>query len=174
MNFKRIFINEKKGMMDDAFDLLFTTITLFFLSFLIFSIFETDATEKDKITLERLELFQNHQRSLHFLEYPWIINEREILMKEVILQAVNDDNDDLFEEKAEEYFKKNNLDGTVIIYETAGYESGQLPLFFFSSSIPELTAAGLNVILGEGKSDAVTLPNLENKKIISITMVFLS
>lgn len=150
-------------MMDDFFDLLFTIIALFFMFFFVSTIFNTDVEQKKEITLDELHLSQNGGELLHLLQYPVLVDEKEIKMKGLILLAANTNNNVLFEKKMREYFEKNNLKGSIAVYDSAVYDQMGEPLLLFS-----------NLVFGEGIQSKVEIPNDKDKKISSLTVVLLA
>ncbi len=157
------FIKNRQGMMDDFFDLVFTSIALLFMFLFVSAILNTDVGTKKEITLDELRLFQNEGELLHLLQYPVFVDEKEIKMKDFILLAVNTNNNGLFEEKMREYFEKNNLEGSIAVYDSAIYAQIESPLFLFSNSF-----------FGEGVKSKVEIPNDKDKKISSLTVVLLT
>lgn len=153
-------INGKKGMMDDFFDLLFTSIALLFLFLFVSSILNTDVETKKEATIAHLDSYQNDAALLHFLNYPSSIGERAATMKAVLLAAANVNKNDLFQGKVREYFEKNNLEGGVAVYDSAAYAQGKEPLFSYS-----------NVVFGGGTKSEAVISNDAWKEIPSITVV---
>ena len=155
-----LFIKDKKGMMDDFFDLLFTVIALFFMLFFVSAIFNTDVETKKEATITHLDSYQNDAALLHLLAYPSSVEGRVVTMKTAILVAANTNRESLFQEKMREYFEKNNLEGGVAVYDSAAYAQGKEPLFSYS-----------NVVFGGGTKSAAAISNDAGKEISSLTVV---
>lgn len=155
--------NSKKGMMDDFFDFVFTVITLFFMLFFVHVALNSSADTQHDATLTTIEQFQHDERLFHYLHAPVFLSEQELLMKDLILLSVNTNQEDLFEEYTKNYFEFNTVEGSILIYDSAEYQQGKSPLYSQSTSI----------LSGKRKS-VLELPNVENKKIPTITVVFQS
>lgn len=138
-------IKGKRGMMDDFFDLLFTSLALFFIIFFVQVILDTDAETKTEITLTELHNFENDVQLLHLLDYP-LSDGKNQKMRDIILQYVDAHNEALFKEKMREYFEKNNLEGRIAVYNSQDYLLDKEPLFSFS-----------NVVFNGGKVSEVEL-----------------
>ena len=154
-------ITGKKGIMPDFFDLIFMVLILFFALFFIQLVLNSEVEAKTEISLENLDQFNSEQQFLYYLNYPVLIGEREIKMKDLILLAVNTNQEELFEEKTEAYFREKKAEGSVAVYNTEEFRQEKASLFSFS-----------NVVFGSGKKSSLELPNLENKQIPSLTVVF--
>ncbi len=161
MKINSILITGKKGIMPDFFDLIFMVLILFFALFFIQLVLNSEVEAKTELSLETLDQFDSEQQLLYYLNYPALVGEQKIQMKDLILLAVNTNRGDLFEEKTGTYFREKKAEGNVAIYNTAEFRQGKDRLFSFS-----------NVVFGSGKKCSLELPNLENKQIPSITVVF--
>ena len=155
-----LFIKNKKGMMDDFFDLVFTSIALLFMFLFVSTILNTDVETKKEATITHLDWYQNDAALLHFLNYPSSAEGRAAAMKTVLLEAVNSNREGLFQEKVMEYFEKNHLEGGVAVYDSAAYAQGKEPLFSYS-----------NVVFGGGTKSEAAISNDAGKEISSLTVV---
>lgn len=147
-------------MMDDFFDLVFTSIALLFMFLFVSAIFNTDVETKKEATIAHVDSYKNDAALLHFLNYPSSVEERAAAMKTVLLIAANTNQESLFQEKVREYFEKNNLEGGVAVYDSAAYAQGKEPLFSYS-----------NVVFGGGTKSEAVLSNDAGEVIPSITVV---
>ncbi len=149
--------------MDDFFDFIFTVITLFFLLFFIHFALNSGVDAKSEVTLSQLDQYNQGERFRQYLYTPVFVQEHGIPMKDLILQAVNRGQKEVWEEQTTSYFESNQLEGSILIYNSADFQQKKLPLYAFSTS----------VVIGNMKS-VVELPNVENQQIPAITVVFYS
>lgn len=161
MKIKLMAIKGKKGIMPDFFDLIFMVLILFFALFFIQLVLNSEVEAKTEVSLQNLDQFNSEQQFLYYLNYPVQLEGQEIQMKDLILLAVNTNHQKLFEEKTEAYFKEKKAEGNVAVYNTEEFQQEKDSLFSFS-----------NVVFGSGKKCGLELPNLENKQIPSLTVVF--
>lgn len=150
-------------MLDDLFDLLFTVVTLFFCLFFINFVLSGNVEAKEEAALDNVNALNVEKALLHYLNYPVLIEDKEIKMRGLLLLAVNGDDEDLFEEKTEEYFEKRIMQGMVNIYNTKDYLEDEDFLFDFNN---------LDIFSGEETKATISLPNIENNEVPSITVVF--
>lgn len=150
-------------MMDDFFDFVFTVIALFFMLFFIHIALNSSIDTKNEATLTQAEQYHHDERLLHYLHAPVFLPEQKLLMKDLILLAVNTNQGDLFEEHTQNYFEFNTLEGSILIYDSAEYQQGKFPLYSMSTSI-----------LSGKKKSVLEIPNFENEKIPKLTVVFQS
>mgnify|MGYP001584725157 CR=1 FL=1 len=164
-------------MMDDFSDLLFTVIALFFVIFILSIVFNLNSSEKKEVALAQMESYQVGESLRHYLAYPVIFQEKIIPMKDVVLIAVNTNNEALFEEKTREYFEKNELKGSMAVYKNAAdvNANGAKSLFYYANSAAATLVDSENdkVVLVKGSQDMATFPNYDGKKVPSVTVVMI-
>ncbi len=115
--------------MEDFADLIFMSLAFFFMFFFVLAVFQTDKDAKSDATKAELDFFRSDLSLIDYLNYPAVLNGREMRMKEIIFDAVNANDEELFQQKTREYFQQRGFEGTVLVYETNAYQSGGLPLF---------------------------------------------
>lgn len=150
----------KRGMMDDFFDLVFTIVILFFALFFIQVVLNGDVESKQDISFKRMELFNNQELFLYYLNYPLSVEGTEMRMKDLILLAVNRDSEELFNEKNKEFFELRGVKGRVNVYDSKQYEEEGSSLFYYS-----------NVGFTDKEKQVMKLSNLGGQKIYSVTIV---
>ena len=150
-------IKGKKGMMDDFFDLLFTSLALFFIIFFVQVILDTDAETKTDVTLSELHNFENEVQLLHLLDYPISVDGKTQKMKNIILLSVDVHNEALFKEKMRDYFEKNQVEGRIAVYKTKDYLTNKEPLFSFSNVVFSAGKVGeVELLTGNTGQDSIT------------------
>ena len=132
---------------------------LFFINIALNSSIDT----KNEATLAQAEQYRQDERLFHYLHAPIFLPEQKILMKDLILLAVNTNQGDLFEEHTKNYFEFNTLEGSILVYDSAQYQQGTSPLYSQSTSI-----------LSGKKKSIIEIPNFENEKVPKLTVVFRS
>ena len=119
----------KKAQVHDLLDLFIMMIFMFFLSFFLWGIMSTNVSSADESSLIKISEYNTEMLLLHYLNTPVQHNE-EILMKDLILLAVNEDDEDLFEDHTEQFFERNELEGRVFIVDQDNDN-----LMFFSNTL---------------------------------------
>ncbi|HLC88516.1 MAG TPA: hypothetical protein VJG49_00620, partial [Candidatus Nanoarchaeia archaeon] len=109
-----------KAQVHDLADLFIMMIFMFFLSFFLYGIFSSNVSSADDASLEKISSYNTETLLLHYLGRPVPVDAEEILMRDLILTAVNEDDEDLFEEKTEQFFEQNELKGRVQLSNSAG------------------------------------------------------
>ncbi len=127
------------------------------------TILNTDAEAKKEKTIDELALFHNDETLLHLLNFPTFVDGREVKMKDLVLLAVNTNNQDLFEEKMREYFEKHYLKGSVSVFDAALSGKWEAPLLSFR-----------NAAFGAEHSSTMEIPNERNEKIAYIVVVLVT
>jgi hypothetical protein len=145
----------KKAMMDDLFDFLFTVITLFFSLMFIQVVISGNVQDKQELTLDRLSEFTGSQLMIDYLNSPIEVNGNKMTMQDLIILAVNTGDDNLLKEKSKDLFKKNKLQGTLTVFLGDDAWSGYTN--YFSSDVTKNT---------------IELSNLENTNIPLVKLEF--
>ena len=162
--FLTFFPKEKKGLMDDFTDLLSFVLILSMLGFFAVVILRTDASDKTEQTLDKIASFHGQEELLDLVNSPALLNNKEVVMKDAILSAVNANDEAIFAEKMQTYFEQQRIEGGVVIYDSVSYgkEEEPEPLLSYNNVI----------FLGEEKG-ALYLTNIEgkgNKKLVVIKL----
>src|SRR3989344_7933375 len=97
--FLTFFPKEKKGLMDDFTDLLSFVLILSMLGFFAVVILRTDASDKTEQTLDKIASFHGQEELLDLVNSPALLNNKEVVMKDAILSAVNANDEAIFAEK---------------------------------------------------------------------------
>ena len=159
-----LLIKNKKGLMDDFTDLLSFVLILSMLGFFAVVILRTDASDKAERTSERIASFHGQEALLNLVNSPALLDNKEVVMKDVIISAVNADDETLFTEKMQTYFEQQQIEGGVAVYDSVSYGTEEEP--------EPLLSYNNVVFLGEEKG-ALYLTNTEgmgNKKNIVIKL----
>jgi len=154
-NFLTFFPKGKKGLMDDFTDLLSLVLILSMIGFFSVLVFRTDASDKTEQTLDKLNSVQGQEALLDLVAYPTFIGGKEVVMKDIIISAVNANDESLFMEKMEAYFEQRQLEGGVAVYDSVSYttEEEPEPLLSYSNVVflgKEKGAWYLTNVYGEG------------------------
>lgn len=163
-NFLTFFPKEKKGLMDDFTDLLSFALILFFIGIFAFMVLQTDAGDKASQTLDKVVSFRGQEALLDLVNAPVLFGDKEIVMKDAIISAVNANDEALFTEKMQAYFEQQQIEGSVAVYDSVSYGKEE---------VPEPLLSYHNIIfLGEEKG-ALYLTNIEgagSKKLIVVKL----
>ena len=120
-------MHDKKGLMDDFTDLLSFTLIISMIGIFAMLIFHTDKVDKTELTLQKIVSLHGQEELLHLINAPAQMDTKEIVMKDVILSAVNTNDEALFTEKMQEYFEQHHLEGGVAVYDSASYGAEEEP-----------------------------------------------
>jgi len=153
----------KKGMLDDFFDFVFTVLAMVFCLFFISFALGGSVDAKNEATLENLASYTVEERLLRYLHEPIFFEGEEMMIKDLILVSVNTDNGDFFEEFTKDYFEKNFLHGWVKVYRSSDYVKDNNHLFYFYH---------FDNFEASKKRAVIELPNLESNQMPSLTIVF--
>jgi hypothetical protein len=88
-------IKNKKGMVDDTFDLLFTVASIFFILIFISVVLNINAAAKEEVALEKFEVFTLHEELLVYLNSPVEVKlnegDKKITLRENLVIIANSD-----------------------------------------------------------------------------------
>lgn len=121
--------------MDDFTDLLSLVLILTMVGFFAAVVFRTDASDKTEQTLERLESFRGQEELLDLVNAPIDLDGKEVVMKDMIISAVNTNNEKLFEAKMKEYFNEHDPERDVAVYDSVSYGTEEEPIPLLSYNI---------------------------------------
>ncbi len=113
--------------MDDFTDLLSFVLIISMLGFFAVVVFQTDASDKEGQTLGRVESLHGQEALIDLVNSPALLHNKEVTMKDVILVAVNANDEALFTEKMQTYFEQRQLEGGVSIYDYVSYGKEEEP-----------------------------------------------
>ena len=164
----KLLIKNKRGVMDDVTDLLSLVFIISMLGFFAVVILRTDASDKEDQTLERIESLHGQEALLDLVNSPALLQDKEVSMKDVILLAVNVNDEALFTEKMQAYFEQHQLEGDVAVYDSVSYGTEEEPTPLLSYNIvifngeiiaryPEKGAIYLTNVHGEGKKKLLVI-----------------
>ncbi len=169
-NFLTFFPKEKKGLMDDFTDLLSFVLIISMLGFFAVVVLRTDASDKEDQTLERIESLHGQEALLDLVNSPVMLDGKEVVMKEIIIKAINENNEDLFKKTLEGYFQEKQLEGGVAVYDSVSYGTEEEPTPLLSYNIITFN----DKVIARGKErGALYLTNLDgvgNKKLLVVKL----
>lgn len=130
----KLLFKNKRGVMDDFTDLISLVLILSMIGFFATFVLRTDVSDKTEKTLERLESFRGQEALLDLVNAPILLNDQEVLMKDVIISAVNANDETFFTEKVQNYFEQNQMEGGVAVYDSVSYgtEAEPIPLLSYN------------------------------------------
>ncbi len=130
-------IKNKKGLVDDFADLLSLVLILSMVGFFAVVVLRTDGNDKTDQTLTRMANLQGQQELLELVNAPVLVNDKEVLMKDMIISTANTADTITFEEKIGQYFTDHQLKGAVAVYDSVsfGTKEDPEPLFSYSTGV---------------------------------------
>jgi len=156
--------------MDDFTDLLSFVLILSLLTFFAWVILRTDTGEREDQTLERIESLRGQEALLDLINSPALLQGKEVSMKEVIIAAVNADDEDIFTEKMQAYFEEKQIEGGVGVYDSVSYGAEEEPTPLLSYEVIIFNEA----VIARGKErGALYLTNTDgvgNKKSLVVKL----
>ena len=123
--------------MDDFADLLSLVLILSMVGFFAVVILRTDAHDKTDQTLQKLADLHGQQELVDLVNSPVMLENKEIMMKDIIISTANTADSVLFEEKMQQYFEAHQLKGAIAVYDSVSYGTKEEPepLFSYSNGI---------------------------------------
>lgn len=156
-----LLLKNKRGAMDDFTDLLSFALILSMITIFAMIVLRTDADEKSDSTLERISSLQGQEALLDLINSPVTLEGKEVLMKDIILLAVNTNDNVLFESKMEEIFKELQLEGGAAVYDAVSYNTLEDPEALLSYNVgifdDEKAALYLTNVDGTGDTRSVVV-----------------
>ncbi len=148
--------------MDDFTDLLSFVLILSMIGFFAFVVFHTDAGDKADQTLERLVSLRGQEELLDLINSPAFLDNKEVIMKDVILLAVNKNDAELFNVAMKTYFEEHQLEGGAAVFDSVSYGTEEKPesLFSYDNVVflgKEKGAVYLTNVNGEGKQKLIVI-----------------
>mgnify|MGYP001562314903 CR=1 FL=1 len=169
-NFLTFFPKEKKGLMDDFTDLLSFVLIISMVGFIAVVVLRTDASDKTEQTLERIASFQGQEALLDLVNSLALLEDKEVVMKDVIISAVNANNEALFREKMQAYFEQQQMEGGVGVYDSVSYGTEEEPTPLLSYDVVVFNGE----VIARGKEKgAIYLTNVHgegNKKLLVVKL----
>ncbi len=157
---------DKKGMLDDFFDVLFLVTTAFFLLIFMYIFLVGGVDNSEKATAARISLFNLQEQLFHYLNYPVYAEGKQMKMQEVILNSVNSNNSELFEQETAWFLEHNNLVADVSVYNAV-----ELKNLGKSSSLINYG----NVLVWSGASQvSAEIPNLGHAENPSLLIIMVA
>jgi len=115
----------KKGMMDDLFDMLVTAIAGFFVLFLISKALSFAPAISEEMTLERLDNLEAQSVLVNYLQSPVLIDGQQSSISDLITQVVNNGDYELFKAKTNSILGIGDNYYTIIIYDKKKLEAAE-------------------------------------------------
>jgi len=156
--------------MDDFTDLLSFALILSMVGFIAVVVLRTDAGDKTDQTLERIESLHGQEALLDLVNSPALLENKEVMMKDMIITAVNANNEELFTEKMQAYFEEKQIEGGVGVYDSVSYGTEEEPTPILSYNIVVFNEE----VIARGKEQgALYLTNTKgagNKKLLVVRL----
>jgi len=128
----KLFIENRKGVMDDFTDLLFLVLILSMLMFFTAVVLRTDGDDKTEQTLDKLASLEDQEILLDLVNSPALIRDKTVTMRDAILLTANRRDNDVFIETMRKYFEQHQLEGGVAVYTSSAYNLQGEPFLYYN------------------------------------------